>query len=59
MGGRKFCRVALGSDSSQVEVHNNFKFVLICTKKEVTNMDKPLLNRFEKHRLINDDFVNV
>jgi hypothetical protein len=29
VGGRRFCRIAFGSDSSRIEVHPNFKFILV------------------------------
>ena len=28
-GGKKLCRVAYGSDSSLIQVHQDFKFILI------------------------------
>ena len=35
MGSKKFCRVAIGSDSIRVKVHSNFKVIVIAEKEEV------------------------
>ena len=46
---QKYCKVAIGSDSTKCIVHEKFKCVLITNQKKVQKMDAPLLNRFEKH----------
>ena len=49
IGGKKFSRVAFGSETQRIEVNPLFKFVLIANKQEVSHFDLPLLSRFEKH----------
>jgi len=29
MNGKKFCRIAFGADSNRIEVHPDFKFILV------------------------------
>ena len=38
VGGKRFCRVALGADNIKIVVHPNFKFILICDIKEAYMM---------------------
>jgi hypothetical protein len=48
IGNQKFCRVAIGADSSKCLVHEKFKCVLLVEVSKVDKLDPPLLNRFEK-----------
>ena len=34
VGGKRFCRIALGADNSKIVVHPNFKFILVCDIKD-------------------------
>ncbi|KAL4476225.1 hypothetical protein ABPG74_009958 [Tetrahymena malaccensis] len=49
---KQFCRIAIGSDSTRIQVHQNFKAIIIAQSDDVydqrQNYDPPLLNRFEK-----------
>ena len=38
VGGKRFCRVAIGADSSKIIVHPNFKFILVCDSKDAYMM---------------------
>ncbi len=40
MGSKKFCRVAIGSDSIRVKVHSNFKVIVIAEKEEVLSYEQ-------------------
>jgi hypothetical protein len=48
IGKQKFCKVAIGPDSSTCQVHEKFRCILIVDSKQVHKLDPPLLNRFEK-----------
>ena len=55
VGNQKFCKVAIGPDSSRCLVHEKFRCVLIVDPKQVDILDPPLLNRFEK-QLLTEEF---
>jgi hypothetical protein len=58
VGNQKFCKVAIGPDSSRCLVNNRFRCVLIVDKKQVDTLDPPLLNRFEKQRLTEENSLD-
>ena len=48
---KRFCRIAIGSDSYRYEVQKNFKAVVIASETDVYDRhkyDPAFLNRFEK-----------
>jgi hypothetical protein len=48
IGNQRFCKVAIGPDSSRCLVHNEFKCILVVDQSKIDELDPPLLNRFEK-----------
>ena len=58
VGNQKFCKVAIGPDSSRCLVNSKFRCVLIVDRKQVESLDPPLLNRFEKQRMIEENILN-
>jgi hypothetical protein len=56
--GKRFSTIGFGSDYSRIEVHPDFKFILICHLTDVLTMDPPLLNRFEKQEYITRELIN-
>lgn len=57
LNGQRFCKVAVGPNSSKCQVHKDFKCILIVDQKKIKRMDPPLLNRFEKQ--IYSNFENL
>lgn len=45
---QRFCKVAIGPDSSRCMVDPKFRCILIVDSKSIEDLDPPLLNRFEK-----------
>jgi len=41
-----------------MQVHENFKFILVCSQADAASLDRPLLNRFEKHVFDEIDFIS-
>ena len=48
IGSQRFCKVAIGPDSSRCLVNDRFKCILVVDQNKVEELDPPLLNRFEK-----------
>jgi hypothetical protein len=48
---KSICRIAYGNDSKNTFIHKDFKFILVQLSDKLYQLDPPLLNRFEKHRL--------
>ena len=52
VGGKNFARIAFGySNNLLVNVHDNFRCIILLDEDEVKQQDPPFLNRFEKHIL--------
>eukprot|EP00347_Sterkiella_histriomuscorum_P011197 403373375 len=45
---QKYCKVAIGPDSTKCIVHPDFRCIILTNNSKVSQMDPPLLNRFEK-----------
>eukprot|EP00347_Sterkiella_histriomuscorum_P013947 403362749 len=45
---QKYCKVAIGPDSTKCIVHPDFRCIILTNSSKVSLMDPPLLNRFEK-----------
>ncbi|KAL4476134.1 hypothetical protein ABPG74_009867 [Tetrahymena malaccensis] len=54
--GKYFCKISFGAESSNIEVSQNFKLILLVNQNQIHRMDGPLLNRFEKH-LLKDNMI--
>ncbi|KAL4504669.1 hypothetical protein ABPG73_021516 [Tetrahymena malaccensis] len=54
--GKYFCKISFGAESSNIEVSQNFKLILLVNQNQIHRMDGPLLNRFEKH-LLKDNVI--
>ena len=56
-GEVKICQIAYGYDKRSIQVHPDFKFVLIANLEDRNRLDPPLLNRFEKHEYTSADLL--
>ena len=56
-GEVKICQIAYGYDKRNIQVHPDFKFVLIANLEDRIRLDPPLLNRFEKHEYTSADLL--
>ncbi|KAF0487085.1 e3 ubiquitin-protein ligase [Gigaspora margarita] len=55
-----YTRVALGAFTNPMLcVHKNFRSILVLYEKQLATADPALLNRFEKQRMIIDDFHDI
>ncbi|OMJ85343.1 hypothetical protein SteCoe_13379 [Stentor coeruleus] len=58
---RKYCRVGLGAHlNPRCLVHQNFKAIVFIenSKEKLQYLDPPFLNRFEKHMITLEDFID-
>lgn len=58
IGLQKFCKVAIGPDSSRCLVNQLFRCILIVDLKTIEELDPPLLNRFEKQMLTEENSLD-
>lgn len=60
VGGKKNCRVALGSYSNPMcHVHEDFKCIVLVEESKLDFSDPPFLNRFEKQQFRFEDIMNA
>jgi hypothetical protein len=52
LSGKRFSTVGFGADCGRIEVHSDFKFILITHIDDLKSTDSALLNRFEKQEYI-------
>ncbi|CAE8735076.1 unnamed protein product [Polarella glacialis] len=56
--GRNLCRLAIGAESRQCEVHAAFRCIVVADEACEFECPAPLLNRFEKQRLRYSSFLS-
>ncbi|CAK8993270.1 unnamed protein product [Durusdinium trenchii] len=56
--GRTLCRLAIGAESRQCDVHPAFRCIVVADAEKAKSYEAPLLNRFEKQQIDFSSFLH-